>query len=360
MDPQADLASLPAERDKKASAPTQAEPPKQTEPSSPKRTEPSSPKQAEPSAPKQTVPSAPKQAEPSRKMKTESGFVVVDKAQGWTSHDVVAKARGVFGTRKIGHSGTLDPMATGVLVLGVNKGTRLLRFLTDLPKTYVAHAVLGQATDSLDADGAITETQTPKATIQQIIEAASGFVGEIEQVPPMVSAIKIDGKRLHELAREGKTVERKARRVRIYDLKVSPEFVQDNVFEFEVTCSSGTYVRTLAADIAASIGELAHLCSLQRTAIGSHRIDSASPLETAKPISLLEGLADYSHIEIDDHDAQRVRMGQPLKPELFQTQTQSEQHSPNGPWVLKDQAGELVAVFELKGDKPRSSVVIPS
>ena len=140
-----------------------------------------------------------------------TGFAVVDKEAGWTSHDVVAKARGVFGTRKVGHSGTLDPAATGVLVLGVGRGTRLLRFITELEKTYVAEAVLGVETDSLDADGEVTATHDmASVTIEDVQRVAQQFVGDIEQIPPMVSAIKVDGKRLHELAREGKTVERQA------------------------------------------------------------------------------------------------------------------------------------------------------
>ncbi|MFT4990502.1 MAG: tRNA pseudouridine55 synthase, partial [Acidimicrobiales bacterium] len=145
-----------------------------------------------------------------------SGFVVVDKETEWTSHDVVAKARGVFNTRKIGHSGTLDPGATGVLVLGVGRGTRLLRFVTALEKTYVAEAVLGVETDSLDADGEVTVRHDMSGvTIDDVRRVATRFVGDIEQIPPMVSAIKIDGKRLHELAREGKTVERKPRPVTV-------------------------------------------------------------------------------------------------------------------------------------------------
>ena len=140
------------------------------------------------------------------------GVVVIDKPAGWTSHDVVARSRGVLGTRKVGHSGTLDPDATGVLVLGVGRATRLLRFLTELPKSYVGEIVLGVETSTLDAAGEVTATHDMSAVTDEQVRAATGpLTGAIEQIPPMVSAVKIDGKRLHELAREGKVVDRPPR-----------------------------------------------------------------------------------------------------------------------------------------------------
>lgn len=284
------------------------------------------------------------------------GFVVVDKEVGWTSHDVVAKARGVFGTRKIGHSGTLDPGATGVLVLGVGKGTRLLRFITELEKTYVAEAILGVETDSLDADGEVTATHDMgSVTIDDVAEAATSFVGEIEQIPPMVSAVKVDGKRLHQLAREGKTVERKPRSVVVYDLTVDPEFVDTvdghPVFRFATRCGSGTYIRTIGADIGAALGGGASLRSLRRTAIGSHTDAQAAPLEKAQIISLAEGLADYPFVTLDDATVTRVRNGQRLP----------ESELPgDGPWVLVDQAGSVVAVHERVNGKIKPAVVIPA
>ena len=151
------------------------------------------------------------------------GVVVIDKPAGWTSHDVVAKSRGVIGTRKVGHSGTLDPDATGVLVLGVGHATRLLRFLTELPKRYEGEIVLGTETTTLDAAGEITATHDMSAvTDDQVRAAANRLTGDLMQVPPMVSAIKIDGKRLHELAREGKEVDRPPRPVRVDRFDVEP------------------------------------------------------------------------------------------------------------------------------------------
>ena len=287
-----------------------------------------------------------------------TGFVVVDKDVGWTSHDVVAKARGVFGTRKIGHSGTLDPGATGVLVLGVGRGTRLLRFITDLPKTYVAEAVLGVETDSLDADGEITATHDmAHVTIEDVAQAATQFVGDIEQIPPMVSAIKVDGKRLHELAREGKTVERKPRPVTVHEIDVDPAFVETadgehQVFRFTTRCGSGTYIRTIGADIAAALGGGAHLRYLRRTAIGRHTEAAAAPLEKATIISLAEGLADYPSVTLDDETVARVRNGQRLGGDVL---------IGDGPWVLLDDHGAVVAVHErVEGGKIKPAVVIPA
>ena len=281
-----------------------------------------------------------------------SGFVVVDKEAGWTSHDVVAKARGVLGTRKVGHSGTLDPGATGVLVLGVGKGTRLLRFITDLEKTYVAEAVLGVETDSLDADGDVTVTHDMSAvTIDDVARAAEAFVGEIEQIPPMVSAVKVDGKRLHELAREGKEVERAPRPVTVYELDVEGVDGEPDIFRFTTRCSSGTYVRTLAADIATALGGGAHLRYLRRTAIGRHTEATSKPLEQAELISLADGLADYAAVSVDDETVGRVRNGQRLPEDEFVGP---------GPWRVLDEAGGLIAMFERVDGRVKSAVVIPA
>ena len=220
-----------------------------------------------------------------------NGFAIVDKEAGWTSHDVVARARKLLDTRKVGHSGTLDPSATGVLILGVGRGTKLLRFITELPKVYEADFQLGIETSTLDADGEVTATHDMShVSLADVQQAALGFIGTIEQVPPMVSAVKIDGRRLHELAREGKTVERPARPVVVHDLSIGATAVAD-VFSMTLRCSSGTYVRTLAADIGAALGGGAHVRTLRRTAIGSFAESSAQPLEAIELISLADGLA---------------------------------------------------------------------
>ncbi|MET0903367.1 MAG: tRNA pseudouridine(55) synthase TruB, partial [Acidimicrobiales bacterium] len=196
------------------------------------------------------------------------GLAIVDKEAGWTSHDVVAKARGILGTKKIGHSGTLDPDATGVLLLGVGKVTRLLRFLGLSSKTYTAVIVLGTATSTLDASGEVTrEWDMTGVTVADVRRAASALTGGILQVPPMVSAIQVDGKRLHELAREGKEVDREARPVTVHRFEVG-EPVEEGRYPIEVECSSGTYIRSLSADVGTALGGGAHLRDLRRTAIG--------------------------------------------------------------------------------------------
>ncbi len=212
-----------------------------------------------------------------------NGLVLIDKEVGWTSHDVVAKARGVLGTRKVGHAGTLDPPATGLLLVGVGSMTRLLRFLTALPKTYVGEIVLGTETTTLDDTGDVTATHDMAGvTLADVRSAAEQLTGDIMQVPPMVSAVKIDGKRLHELAREGKEVERQPRPVTIHAFRVD-EPTADGVYPVEVTCSSGTYIRTLAADLGTALGGGAHLRNLRRTQAGSHSV-SPTPIASTRSI----------------------------------------------------------------------------
>ena len=182
------------------------------------------------------------------------GVAVVDKDAGWTSHDVVAKARGILGTRKVGHSGTLDPDATGVLVLGVGRGTRLLRFLQLLPKSYEAEITFGTETSTLDAAGEVVATHDMTGLDPDAVRrGAAALTGDIEQVPPMVSALKVGGRRLHELAREGIEVEREARPVHVSRFDVEPTS-DPLVWRAVVDCSSGTYVRSLAADLGHALG----------------------------------------------------------------------------------------------------------
>ncbi|MEE8497413.1 MAG: tRNA pseudouridine(55) synthase TruB, partial [Acidimicrobiia bacterium] len=188
------------------------------------------------------------------------GFLLVDKEGGWTSHDVVAKCRGILGERKIGHAGTLDPMATGLLVLGVGRATRLLRYVQGAAKRYEARVAFGIATDTLDADGAILEREPMDFTPEELSAVAARFVGSISQVPPMVSAVKVGGERLYELARQGIDVEREARTVQIHEIEVvdvSPGPYPEA--EIVVRCGSGTYIRTLADDLAQALGGRAHL-----------------------------------------------------------------------------------------------------
>ncbi|MEN8233307.1 MAG: tRNA pseudouridine(55) synthase TruB [Actinomycetota bacterium] len=202
-------------------------------------------------------------------------FILVDKEQGWTSHDVVAKVRRLVGG-KVGHAGTLDPMATGLLVLGLGRSTRLLRFVQGFAKAYEATALFGVATDSLDADGAILDRSPLPVTEALVEQAADRFRGSILQMPPMVSARKVEGKRLYELAREGKVVEREARPVEIYSLAITDLAPSDYPeVSFNVVCSAGTYVRTLADDMARTLGGRAHLTRLRRVRNGSLHVNDA-------------------------------------------------------------------------------------
>ena len=276
------------------------------------------------------------------------GLVVVDKEPGWTSHDVVAKCRGRFRQKRIGHSGTLDPDATGVLLVGLGRVTRLLKYLTDLPKTYTGEVVLGTATSTLDASGDVTgEWDMSAVTLDAVRAAAATLTGPILQVPPMVSAVKVGGKRLHELARAGIEVEREARPVTVHRFHVTAT-TDPLVHAVEVECSSGTYIRTLAADLGTALGGGAHLRNLRRTAIGSFTLADAHPLEALTDDHVLppaDALRDYPSVEIDAEQLVLVGHGRPVA------------GLPDGTVGLRDADGRLVAVYE---DGKPSVVLAPA
>lgn len=283
------------------------------------------------------------------------GLAVVDKAAGWTSHDVVAKARGVLGTRKVGHSGTLDPDATGVLLLGVGKVTRLLRFLGLPAKTYTGVIVLGTATSTLDASGEVTGTWDMSGVgVGDVRRAAGALTGEILQVPPMVSAIHVDGRRLHELAREGIEVERAARPVTVHRFEVADP-VEPGCFPIEVECSSGTYIRSLAADVGSALGGGAHLRDLRRTAIGSFTEAQAVPLERLRVEDLLtpaDALRDLPAVTVGAATAAAVAHGKVLP--LVELGVDGP-----GPWPVLDEGGALLAVYEPhRGTTSKPAVVL--
>ena len=285
-----------------------------------------------------------------------NGLVVVDKEAGWTSHDVVARCRRIFGQKRVGHAGTLDPDATGVLLVGLGRSTRLMRFLTALPKTYEAEVVLGTATSTLDASGEVTGTWDMDVSLAEVREAATGLTGEIEQVPPMVSAVKVDGRRLHALAREGVEVERSARPVTVYRYDVTPGMTP-GVFRIEVECSSGTYVRVLAADLGEALGGGAHLRNLRRTRIGSFTTEDARLVDELTPAVVLtpaQAMRDLDQVVVPP-DAQRlVARGLPLDRVPLGV-------AGDGPWGLVDQAHHLLAVYEAtETDRIKPAVVIES
>jgi tRNA pseudouridine55 synthase len=287
------------------------------------------------------------------------GFLVVDKPSGLTSNQVVTRVRRATGVRKVGHAGTLDPMATGVLVVAIGKVTRLIRYLQDLPKEYLATAQFGVATDTLDAEGAVLSREPMEVETGDVERAAERFVGVIHQVPPMVSALKHEGRRLYELAREGKVIEREARPVMIHELEIIavgpgpyPEV------DLRVVCGKGTYVRSLADDLAAVLGGAAHLTSLRRTRIGSLTASEALTLgELGRWEDYLltpeDALADLPSVEAGADTAAGVRHGMRfvggdmlLAPEDL-------------PFKVINGDGRLLAVYRRVGEQAQPEVVLP-
>ncbi|WP_182380337.1 tRNA pseudouridine(55) synthase TruB [Nocardioides sp. WS12] len=249
-----------------------------------------------------------------------SGLVVVDKPAGMTSHDVVARVRRLAGTRKVGHAGTLDPMATGVLVLGVERATRLLGHLMLTEKGYDATVRLGVSTTTDDAEGEVIATSRAALLESGPVGAAFGTqVGEIMQVPTAVSAIKVDGKRAYARVRAGEEVELKARPVTIHSLDVLGQRVEGDWLDVDITvrCSSGTYIRAIARDVGAALGVGGHLTALRRTAVGPYGLEVASTLdELTESFSQLPiadaARAAFPALDLDEEQAQSVRFGRPL------------------------------------------------
>lgn len=274
------------------------------------------------------------------------GLLLVDKPPGCTSHDVVARCRGIFRQKRVGHAGTLDPDATGVLVVALGRATRLLQFLSGLRKTYSAEVVLGTATTTLDAGGEVTGTWEMRSVVLDDVRAAAReLTGDILQVPPMVSALKVGGRRLHELARAGLEVERQARPVSVYRFDVE-QWDSPGVYRVEVECSAGTYVRSLAADLGARLGGGAHLRALRRCAVGPFdlaactRMDALSAMEEPSravqpPLAALPGMA---RVVAGDDLRDAAAHGKVLPAEMF--------GDGPGPWALLGTSGELLAVYE--------------
>ena len=285
-----------------------------------------------------------------------TGLVVVDKEAGWTSHDVVARCRRLFGQRRVGHAGTLDPDATGVLLVGLGRATRLMRFLTALPKTYEAEIVLGTNTSTLDASGEVVgEWDMSDVTPEQVREAAGGLTGAIEQIPPMVSAVKIGGRRLHELARQGIEVDRPPRRVNVYRFDIEPVPDRPGVYRAEVECSSGTYIRVLAQDLGQALGGGAHIGMLRRTHIGSFGESEMRTLELLDTNAILtpaQAMRDMQFVSVSAELAVVISRGLPLDRVPIGAVG-------DGPWAMLDERGNLLAVYEATGtDRIKPTVVL--
>jgi tRNA pseudouridine55 synthase len=286
------------------------------------------------------------------------GILLVDKPGGVTSHDVVARARRALGTRKIGHAGTLDPMATGLLILGVEGATRLLTFMVGLDKTYEATIRLGVSTDSDDADGEVTAVTDAAAITAAKVEAAMGPLrGRISQVPSRVSAIKVGGRRAYDLARAGEDVELAAREVTVSRFEVLAERRPGGVIDLDVVvdCSSGTYIRALARDLGAALGVGGHLTALRRTRIGTFDVGAAASVDDIAEAALVDPAAAAAavlpRLDVTGEEARDLRHGKRL--------AGAAPRVPEFPAAAIDPGGALVGVVEKRGADVKSVMNMP-
>jgi tRNA pseudouridine55 synthase len=283
------------------------------------------------------------------------GAFVIDKPAGMTSHDVVDRVRRSLATRRVGHGGTLDPDATGILLVGVGKATRFLSYAQAAPKRYRAVVRFGSSTTTQDAAGEVVGTAPTGHLAEDVIRnELKSFCGEIEQIPPMVSAVRIGGERLHAKARRGEDVERPPRTVTIYELELIQATVGDEVeATLDVLCSGGTFIRTLAHDLGVALGSAAHLSELRRTEAGGFTLEDAISLESVGA-ETLRPMTDVVKIlpatEVDAHDAALVANGRPLP-------ISSELDPGTSIAVTGD--GELLAVYRVEADRIVAERVVP-
>jgi tRNA pseudouridine55 synthase len=274
------------------------------------------------------------------------GLLIVDKPAGMTSHDVVSRCRRFLRERRVGHGGTLDPDATGVLLVGVGRVTRLLRFLTALPKTYEGSLSLGRSTDTLDASGRVTgEWDMSGVTPAEVEAAAASLTGNILQVPPMVSAVQIGGRRLHELARQGVEVDRPPRPVTVERFVVRPG-AEPGSYVFEVTCSSGTYIRSLVDDMGRQLGGGAHMVRLRRTGVGPFSAAEATALEQVGPELLLspaQAVSFLPQVELPEDQLEPARHGRVL--DLHPVLGGPDPTPAARDWAVLGPDGSLVGVY---------------
>ena len=288
------------------------------------------------------------------------GIVVVDKPAGMTSHDVVARCRRIFSTRRVGHAGTLDPMATGVLVIGVERATKILGLLTATSKSYAATIRLGQTTSTEDAEGELVHSVSAGHVTDAAIAAAmAGLRGDIEQVPSAVSAIKVDGRRAYRLIREGHAVELEARPVRIdrFEMLAARRDVNCGVdvidVKVEVDCSSGTYIRALARDLGAALAVGGHLRSLRRTRVGRFGLDQARSLDDLAERPRLNWTLDdacllmFPRRDLTPEEARAAGNGRSLSPAGI-----------DGVYAASDADGRVIALLRDEGPRTKSVVVL--
>jgi tRNA pseudouridine55 synthase len=274
------------------------------------------------------------------------GLLLVDKPKGVTSHDVVDAARRALGIRKIGHAGTLDPMATGLLILGVGRATRLLRFLAALPKTYEGTGLLGVETDTLDAEGEVVRTASGNVDRAALERAMSARVGASMQPPPAYSAVKVGGRKLYEAARTGEAAQAAPRPIRVdaFDLLA----FDPPRFDFRVTTSAGTYVRVLVADVGADVGSGAHLIRLVRTAIGPFHVrDAVAMGEAGDPLPIEAAVAHLPRVDVEAEEATAATHGRILAPAGIE-----------GPYAVFGPERGLIGVYRDDGAKARPQVIL--
>ncbi|GHD07453.1 tRNA pseudouridine(55) synthase TruB [Zhihengliuella salsuginis] len=291
-----------------------------------------------------------------RVQNTASGLVVVDKPKGWTSHDVVGRMRRLAGTRKVGHAGTLDPMATGVLVVGVNKATRLLTYIVGVDKTYEATIRLGQSTVTDDAEGELVQQRIAAAVTEESVAAAVGkLTGDIMQVPSAVSAIKVAGERSYARVRKGENVELEARPVTVgrFDVHEVRRLQGGKIIDVDATveCSSGTYIRALARDLGEDLGVGGHLTALRRTRVGPYALDVARTMEElADEFGMLDldtaARALFPNRQLTDHEAAELSFGRRIDP------NESDEIV-----AAVAPGGTVVALLKNKGEAARPEIV---
>ena len=271
------------------------------------------------------------------------GILNIYKEKGFTSHDVVAVVRKILQMKKVGHTGTLDPDAEGVLPICVGRGTKLSDIIMDGRKSYRAILHLGITTTTEDASGEVLEEKPVIFDEENIRKTVKAFIGELEQVPPMYSAVKVNGKKLYELAREGKEIERKSRRITVYDIKIR-RFIPPCQVEIDVDCSKGTYIRTLCADIGKALGCGGHMASLTRTATGGFSLENTIKLGDLKAMAeaeqvesvllrLEDVLKEYAKIFVSEKSTKLLYNGGKIRSQFFRTEGEIE-------------AGQVVTVFD--------------
>ncbi len=269
----------------------------------------------------------------------KDGILLIDKPAGMTSRAIDNKIGKILGNRKVGHLGTLDPFATGLLIVGVGKGNKIMSFLPDGEKTYLASLQLGSKTSTGDCTGEVIETKdVPNLGYEEIKSVISSFLGKQKQIPPMTSAIKVDGTALYELAHQGKEIERKPRDIEVFSIRIVN--VNDNVIDFIATVSKGTYMRTLGEDIAEKLGTVGHLKALRRVAIGPIGIEKSTPLEEISESSFVDSLPYFSLpcLAIQDNDLSKVKNGMKMALDCSKNE------------VILVHQGSPIAVYEKEGN----------